>query len=196
MRFPIPQYNPPTENFRFWEGGFTNEELDRIIEIAERFDFRPGEIGGGEVNEEVRDSKITWIHLEQETHWLHERLALIASKINHYHFGYDLDTVDGIQYTKYNADKKQHYRWHTDNYIGREGEQRKLSMTLMLTAPEDYEGGEFLLNTNGNQDNAESFKPKRGDIIFFHSHLPHQVSPVTAGERVSLVTWFLGPRTR
>lgn len=196
MHYPIPQFIPPTENFRFWEGGFSPEELDRIIEIAERFDFTPGSVGNGMINEEVRDSKITWIHLEEETRWIHDRLAAISSKINFYHFGFDLDVVDGLQYTKYNSDKKQHYRWHTDNYIGREGYQRKLSCTLMLTEPDQYEGGELLLNTNGNQDQPDSFKPKRGDIIFFRSHLPHQVSPVTAGERVSLVTWFLGPRTR
>ena len=35
-------------------------------------------------------------------------------------------------------------------------------------------------------------KQKTGNITFFPSYLPHEVTPVTKGTRYSLVMWFLG----
>jgi PKHD-type hydroxylase len=37
---------------------------------------------------------------------------------------------------------------------------------------------------------------KKGEIVFFHSDIPHQVDKVTKGNRKSLVGWIQGPAFR
>lgn len=72
---------------------------------------------------------------------------------------------------------------------------RKISASVILTDPKEYEGGEFELVPHGVADSPLKFKPKKGEIIFFSSFMPHRVTPVTEGIRKSLVCWVMGERT-
>ena len=65
---------------------------------------------------------------------------------------------------------------------------RKISMTLLLSDPSTFEGGELEFMSKG-----KTAKLKQGQAIFFSSWLQHRVKPVTKGERYSLVMWFGGP---
>jgi hypothetical protein len=81
-----------------------------------------------------------------------------------------------------------------------DGKVRKLSMTVNLTDPDEYSGGEFQIDRGPHYSedryyNVEEIKP-RGSIIVFPSFVYHQVTPVTKGERKSLVMWTLGPKWR
>ncbi len=117
------------------------------------------------------------------------------SRVNGEKFGMDLDFFEGLQYTKYALD--QHYDWHVDVHEGeRVPAHRKLSISVMLTGPEDYEGGEFLLSLSGNQDKPLALRPEIGAAVVFYSHIAHKVAPVTKGDRISMVTWACGPRVR
>jgi PKHD-type hydroxylase len=80
------------------------------------------------------------------------------------------------------------YEFGWKNYI------RKISVVILLSDPEEYDGGEFEICLNGNLDSIESMKPKAGDVIFFASWMPHRVAPVTRGTRKSLVAWVMGKR--
>ena len=46
----------------------------------------------------------------------------------------------------------------------------------------------------GNFNNIAVLKPKKGDIVFFASWMPHRVRPVTLGTRRSIVSWILGKK--
>ena len=59
-------------------------------------------------------------------------------------------------------------------------------MTLMLDDPDDYEGGELQICHMGNFNDVITVKPKKGDIVFFASWMPHRVAPVTSGTRRSI----------
>ena len=61
-------------------------------------------------------------------------------------------------------------------------------MTLLLSDPATFEGGELEIMSKG-----KTAKLKQGQAIFFASWLQHRVKPVTQGERKSLVMWFGGP---
>lgn len=81
---------------------------------------------------------------------------------------------------------------HVDNAIRvvpATGERLRadLSMTLFLTEPEDYEGGELTIET---EYGAQSVKLPAGDLVLYPSNSLHQVTPVTAGERVSAFFWL------
>jgi hypothetical protein len=76
------------------------------------------------------------------------------------------------------------------------GKIRKLSMTLNLTDPSDYTGGDLKFDFGphagrGRFKTCKEIRP-RGSIIIFPSFIHHQVTPVTKGTRYSLVIWSLG----
>ena len=77
------------------------------------------------------------------------------------------------------------YDWHTDIGLGM-ASTRKISITVNLN--DNYEGG----NLQFFSDKTYEFNPPRGDAIAFPSFLPHRVTPITKGERWSLVAWIGG----
>jgi PKHD-type hydroxylase len=195
MSYNIPKYGKPLECFAIWQGGFSSEEIDKIIDIEKLQEFDRGRVGN-DLNvaapNEVRNADITWIHTDQHSDWVFNRIASITSLVNHDHFMYNIDGVDALQYSKYGPD--QHYTWHWDVEFGWRKWIRKISIAIMLSDPSEYEGGEFQLIKNGNLDDMVSIKLEKGDMIYFASWMPHRVAPVTSGLRRSLVAWVMGER--
>lgn len=61
-----------------------------------------------------------------------------------------------------------------------------LSATLFLSEPEDYEGGELEIE---DVYGVQSVKLPDGDLVLYPSSSLHQVTPVTAGERLASFFW-------
>jgi PKHD-type hydroxylase len=76
------------------------------------------------------------------------------------------------------------------------GKIRKLSLTLNLSDPKTYKGGNLLFDFGEHSENDRfhecSNAREQGTAIVFPSFLPHCVSPLTEGKRYSLVLWTLG----
>ena len=70
---------------------------------------------------------------------------------------------------------------------------RKLSFTMQLSDPADYNGGELRIKHGSEPDIA---RKNRGAITFFPSYVMHEVTPVTRGTRKSIVGWVTGPHWR
>lgn len=70
---------------------------------------------------------------------------------------------------------------------------RKLSVVLQLSNPNEYEGGELQMNTGGSIINVPK---EKGLICFFPSFVLHRVTPLSSGLRRSLVTWLCGVNLR
>ena len=72
---------------------------------------------------------------------------------------------------------------------------RKLSMTVNLTDPKNYAGGNLKFDFGHHHHKrfhvCQEIRP-RGSIIIFPSYTHHCVTPVTRGTRYSLVLWSLG----
>ena len=73
---------------------------------------------------------------------------------------------------------------------------RKLSVTVNLTNPKHYKGGDLKFDLGPHAGGkryhlCKEIRP-RGSIIVFPSFIHHQVTPVTQGTRYSLVIWNLG----
>jgi PKHD-type hydroxylase len=85
-------------------------------------------------------------------------------------------------------------KWSTNpNYAGK---IRKLSMTVNLTHPKNYKGGNLKFDFGPHAERSRyhtctEIRP-RGSIIVFPSDRYHQVTPITSGLRYSLVMWSLG----
>jgi PKHD-type hydroxylase len=82
-----------------------------------------------------------------------------------------------------------HFGKHIDNAIRGITERIRtdLSVTLFLSEPEDYEGGELVIeDTYG----THHIKLPAGDLVLYPSSSLHQVTPVTRGNRNACFFWL------
>jgi len=61
-----------------------------------------------------------------------------------------------------------------------------VSLTLFLSAPEEYEGGELVIESSAGE---QSFKPEAGSLVLYPSSSLHRVEPVRSGIRLAAVSW-------
>jgi PKHD-type hydroxylase len=88
--------------------------------------------------------------------------------------------------SKYTSGK--YYGWHVDSPVMGEPPMRTdLAMTIFLSDPSTYEGGELILQTaSGNV----VFKPAKGDAVLYPCQYLHCVNEIRSGERMAIVTWM------
>ena len=184
---PYAKQLPP---FAWWEGAFTEQELNWLQDQAKQAqqNAQVGSVSGGVVNSNVRRSQVSWLENNSNTKWIFEKLASVVSQLNAEHFNFDLTGFgEMLQLTNYNQAENGMYGWHQD-YGG--AISRKLSMAVQLADPSEYEGGNLQVMTSGEPVNV---RKQRGLIAVFPSYVLHQVTPVTQGSRQSLVAWVSGP---
>lgn len=189
----ISQFAPPMVTHICWPAAFTPDECDEIRHYGSRQTFENARIGSGDIDTEVRDTDIVWVQPNDETAGLYQRMDALMSRLNYDNFQMDLIGWDGFQYSHYKPDG--HYDWHVDTRMDG-GLVRKLSVVVMLSEPDAYEGGDFLLCENGDNQKAIRIRLNKGDMLVFYSHIAHKVEPVTSGDRFTLVTWAKGPKPR
>ena len=193
------------------------EILDK--DLYNNFDhqMQDSKLHGDALNKEKRNSKNTWISTD---HWIAGFLWHYVQKANRVNFLYDLSHIDGesMQYTRYG--EGEFYNWHNDSsiavhykpqetglaggesidnqkaqvdYLNKNTELvRKLSFTLQLSDPDEYEGGNVQLIDDGGK--SYIIPRQRGTIVLFDSRTSHRVLKVTKGTRRSIVGWVVGPR--
>ena len=61
-----------------------------------------------------------------------------------------------------------------------------LSATLFLSAPEDYDGGELVIEQGSG---TQRIKLPAGDMILYPGTTVHRVEPVTRGSRIAAFFW-------
>ena len=152
-----------------------------------------------------RKSDICWMN----DHWLYKEIHPFIHKANkEAGWNFEWDWSESCQFTKYEVG--QFYDWHTDSWNvpynkpddpNTNGKIRKLSVTISLSDPSEYEGGNLEFDFRNQVDWVNNKKAKikecteirpRGSIIVFPSFVWHRVNPVTTGTRYSLVIWNLG----
>jgi PKHD-type hydroxylase len=81
------------------------------------------------------------------------------------------------------------YGWHVDSPMmyGKKNIRTDMAMTIFLSDPSTYDGGELVININGNM---MQYKPTKGDAILYPCQFLHCVKKVNNGERVAAVTWI------
>ena len=101
---------------------------------------------------------------------------------------------ESFQFAEYNPG--DHYSWHSDWFLESKGNyQRKLSLTMQLTDPSQYDGGDFQFHELDDGPDGRLLR-KQGTILIFPSYLVHRIRPITRGCRHSLVAWYEGPEFR
>jgi PKHD-type hydroxylase len=169
--------------------GFSRLECDRIIELAMEMPEETGTVGNNNISPEIRKSKVRWFGLDDPRYtWIYEKLAYFVKDANEkmWHFGISGFKQDA-QFTTYYAEEGGHYAYHMD--VGESQPTRKISITVQLSDPSDYEGGDLEFLTTRE---PYSVKKDRGIVIVFPSYFLHRVQRVTKGVRHSLVLWTSG----
>ena len=168
---------------------FTAKLCKEIIDLSSTLKKEQGAVYLNDVRDydkKRRHSTISWIPFNKMQP-MYDDLIHLIQKINRNHFGFsNLQITEPAQVSEYS--KGQFYHWHTDSPIDMDTEPpvRKLSMTLLLNDPSEFEGG--ILEIAG-----KNLSPmKQGHAAIFASFLQHRVTPVTKGIRKSLVIWFNG----
>ena len=147
-----------------------------------------------------RKSDIVWL----SDQWIYNEIHPYIHQANaNAGWNFQWDWSDSCQFTEYK--KGQFYDWHCDSSelpyknpkeVNSYGKIRKLSMTVSLTDPEEYEGGDmefdFRCTDEGSQPQICKELRSKGSVIVFPSFVWHRVKPVTRGIRNSLVCWNLG----
>lgn len=193
---PMPPTEAENNVYATWENGFSNEELDAITAYCEQnillSDATISKTDYVGTAPEWRQSRTGWIVNNVNTDWFYDKMAFIARKINSIFYRFDLyGFTEDMQYTVYGSGG-DHYDWHIDSG-GSTVVPRKLSFSLQLSDPREYEGGnlEFMIGKN-----VDVAKRERGLVVAFPSYRLHRVTPVTKGVRKSIVVWTSGPQFR
>lgn len=182
---------PPFQIVAAAQGLLREAEIDALI-ADHSAALEPSRLGFGGRSTEVRRSDVVFIDKQGPYAWLYGRLWAAARELNRQFFCVDIVGIEGrIQLARYDGENQGFYTWHTD--FADLAPRRKISITVQLSASEDYEGGDLELLFGSAPYRAER---ARGTVIAFPSFALHRVTPVTRGTRYSLVAWITGPRWR
>jgi PKHD-type hydroxylase len=181
---------PPFQIAARAHGLLREPEMDQLIaEHAES--LTQSRLGAGQNDSKIRRSQTVFLG-EQEYAWLYQRLWEAAVEINRRFFCVDISGIEGnVQLARYDSTDQGFYDWHTD--FGDVAPGRKISISIQLSDPEDYDGGDLELRFRGQPATMDK---TRGTVIAFPSFVLHRVTPVSRGTRWSLVAWVIGTRWR
>lgn len=183
----FPLQNDYVENWAWRNDVFTPEELDAIVAMGCSGELQQGQTHGKQ-SLKNRDSFVNFMFPNEHTNWVFQRLADAVNLMNEKFFKFDLTGFEqGLQFTRYVA-PGQHYDWHMDKGYGTPA--RKLSLSVQLSDPKNYKGGDFEIMSGRK---TLKLPRERGFVTFFPSYTIHRVRPVKEGTRDSLVAWVSGP---
>jgi PKHD-type hydroxylase len=164
-----------------------NKALDNELEPA-----AASLVQGRQYQEEVRKSTNTWVQ-DSEVIKMFGDIVLEVNRSARWNL--NITGCEAIQYATYT--EGDYFKWHVDQFPEIENNMtRKISMSLFLSNPDEYEGGELDLELYGPDaypERSNTFRCLKGEALFFQSDYWHRVRPVKSGVRKSLVAWFFGP---
>ena len=161
--------------------------------------FISGKNGVGRDDPSVRKTSVNFI--TDKDNKINELAWYFLREANKLQFNYDLDYFQPIQFGEYK--NGGFYGWHQDSTgANKDNKLRKLSLTMVLSDPDTFEGGELQFyngdrpledigEINGKQITNDI--KSQGTVVVFDSRDWHRVTPVTKGVRHSIVCWTVGP---
>ena len=180
-----------------WQDLFSRAELDALVRLGDGLVLEKAELSVGAAGyENIQATKVAWVPRDAQTETLYRRMEEAVLEINARFFRFDLSALAMPQYAVYGGQDGGHFDWHKD--YGRdpsapELEPRKVTLSLQLSDPSDYEGCDLQARGGHQIDTAPR---SRGTLIAFPANVLHQVTPIRSGIRRSLVAWAVGPEFR
>jgi len=184
---------------------FTPQECKRIKKLAKKLQFVDAAVGsgalaGGTSSKGVskdRGSRVARLAAipknDPDFRMVYDRILKAVQQLNNESWRFvlpqsvDSDNTEYIQYSHYPGKDHGFYTWHEDVGYKTSTASRLLSVSVQLSNPDTYTGGELSLRDGGRVVNASR---TQGIVIVFPSHVSHTVNPVLSGDRHSLVQWY------
>ena len=194
--------SPRSTHYRLWKGVFPAPVCQAVIDTFDENTFYDAVIqtskGQSLVDDRTRRAKNMFV---EPGHWTGALVTHFAHQANLL-WKYDLAGLGTLSILRY--DEAGHFDWHVDvltydqiEYPGLgAGLERKLSVTINLSDPAEYEGGDLEFLNGVGQLLTQPELRERGSVVVFPSTLGHRVTPLTGGVRYALVGWMVGPPLR
>lgn len=176
------------EQWQLWAGALTKTQCETWINrLKTQLSMQKGGTFNNNREEAGRNTNIGWTDDIE----IKNTISSYGNEANRNVFNFDINFYPTIQFGEYSKECK--YGWHHDvDWDNPKMIDRKLSIVVQLSDPNNYEGGAFEFQYLQNPENFI----KQGSILVFPSYQPHQVTEITKGTRYSLVCWAEGPRWR
>ncbi len=108
------------------------------------------------------------------------------------HFDVETDVIEDPQFLRYETG--DFFVAHQDGntpLVRDETRFRKVSLVIFLSDRGEYEGGELQLHGKyPDFDRRESAPAEPGTLVAFRAETTHEVTPLTRGERYTIVSWY------
>lgn len=164
-------------------GTLSSAELSVILNILPAVRKR---IGGARTygDQSKRKGSVAWIQIEQYPSVFNITQSHVIEQYADTPLG--ITDIAEIQYARYI--QGDYFYWHRDNIPTHRSDSktRGITMTINLTDPKEYTGGELLLSY---KDNVIELNKDQGSYIIFPAFLRHQACEVLSGIREALVVW-------
>ena len=183
-------FNEDFADYSWFNGLFNEEEVNAIRNLWDAKLSKEAEVnlaGNDHSRDDLRKSQLMWIK-PGTNDWIYDRLSQACIQTNTSKYKFDiLGFQTELQLANYEGNG--FFEWHMDFGSGNIS-NRKLSITVQLSDPTEYVGGELQFMINQNIITAPK---EKGTAIIFPSFALHRVTPVTKGSRKSIVGWIGGP---
>ena len=174
-----------SQNFLHIPALLNADEINKIELLVSNANFVDGKMTASMAAKDVKDN------LQLETG--NETIAAIHAVLNDaikaspmFNIAALPKTVYPFIISKYTTGK--YYGWHVDSPVmGNPPIRTDLAMTIFLSDPSTYEGGELLIQTGAG---TVSLKPAKGDAVLYPCQFVHCVNEIKSGERLAAVTWI------
>ena len=141
---------------------------------------------GKNVLSRTRTCASCWLPKAPHFQWLYNYVAAVTDEVNTAHYRFDVMDMQNLQVLRYSPG--QWFKWHFDTF---DGSDRKLTMVINLSRPEEYVGGG--LQVDGDWHGVE-YRKVQGAATFFPSWMKHRAKAPIWGTRWALVAWITGPQ--
>lgn len=170
-------------------GILSAEECRRIIELGRLgVESAPG-MAGIPAKGARRHGRMWRIPAHMADPWLVKTIMAIAENANDLYFMYKTSGINrDVEYFEYESGLGE-FGWHNDYGLERPVSTRKLTVSVQLSDEDEYRGGELQLFGPETAVMSRTI----GTVTVFSSIMYHRVTPVTAGQRKTLLLWVAGP---
>lgn len=162
-------------NYKIYEDIFSNKFIEELLQYSKNNTFVDGKVGQ-RVDPKQKIRKDMFINndilIKEVDNIVYDKIYEDIKK----EFDIDIKFRERWKFGWYKGDDGGYYQIHRDDIIATK--YRKMSMTVALSDPTEYDGGEFYF-----PELKKEFKLKKGTAIVFLSSVMHGVKPVTKGER-------------
>jgi PKHD-type hydroxylase len=174
------------------ENRFSKEECTKIVEDtinSEKY------LKGLELNSDKKFG--VNIKINEGNSWIASRIAEIFIEVNSSFYHFEISNISEINFLRYinegldwHNDNRDKDKYSKDRNLLQECRTRKMTMSVLLSSPDDFEGGklEFIPDFE--------FSASQGSVVVYPAYVVHRVTPIKTGARYILIASAKGPTFR